>query len=182
MSRHAITLIFSTASGIISWLIRKLQGADISHCAIGTSMHGVPVVIEDTVGGVRIYPRARWEKSHKLVREFEFIPNMEDGLRHSIGHVGDAYDYAGLFGYVWVLLGRWLRKKWKNPFARANSAVCSEFILEMDPERKLVPEWEGLDPSSVTPRDLDQLCRLGRSFRPRNLDQGVVPPGDSQVG
>ena len=163
-----ITLIFSTASGILSWLIRRFQGknAKASHCAIGTEMHGIPVVIEDTVGGVRIYPRDRWIKEHRLVEEYAFLPpNMEDGVRHTIEHVGDKYNYAGLFGYLWVMLGRWLRHKWHNPFASTRKDVCSGFILEMDPDRILVPEWKSLIASETIPEDLRQICATGASFK-----------------
>jgi hypothetical protein len=159
-----ITVIFTTSGGLLSWLIRKITGGDVSHCAIGTSVHGVPVIIEDTAGGVRIYPRKRWESGRKIVREYSFIPRMEDGLKVAIQRVGDSYDYVGLVGMLWVMLGRWLRKKWRNPLAKAGSAWCSEFVVRMDVDHQ-IPEWEGLDPETVTPRDLDRLCRLERSFR-----------------
>jgi hypothetical protein len=160
-----ITLLFSTGTDFISWLIRKITGGDVSHCAIGTTMRGIPVVIEDTVGGVRIYPRKRWEQSHKLVREYAFVPDMSDGLRVAIQRVGDKYDYVGLVGMLWVMLGRWLKRKWRNPLARSSAAWCSEFIVHLDVDH-VIPEWDGLDPETVTPRDLDRLCRIGASFKP----------------
>ena len=167
--KSPITIVFSTSGGVLSWLIRKFQRSDISHCAIGTQMHGVAVVIEDTAGGVRIYPRARWEQGKKVVREYAFVPDMESGLHAAIQRVGDKYDYIGLVGMLWVMLGRWLRKKWRNPLARADSAWCSEFVVRMDPDHK-IPEWDGLDPETTTPKDLDQLCRLNTSFVPAAID------------
>jgi hypothetical protein len=168
--KSPITLIFSTSGGFLSWLIRKIQGSDISHCAIGTSMHGVPVVIEDTAGGVRIYPRARWEQGKKIVREYAFVPDMDSGLHAAIQRVGDKYDYVGLIGMLWVMLGRWLHQKWKNPIAKPGAAWCSEFVVRMDVD-KVIPEWDGLDPETVAPRDLDRLCRLGVSFRQITSEQ-----------
>lgn len=128
-------------------------------------MHGIPVVIEDTAGGVRIYPRARWENGKHLIREYGFIPDMDTGLHYSIQRVGDAYDYVGIVGMIWVMFGRWLRKKWSNPFAKPRAAWCSEFIVRMDIDH-VIPEWMGLDPETTTPQDLDRLCRLNTSFYP----------------
>ena len=159
-----ITLLFSTSDGIASWFIRKMGRSKASHCAIGAEMYGVPVIVEDTVGGVRVYPRKRWIGGKRIIGEYRFVPNMEDGLRHAIGHVGDEYDYVGLLGYFWVLMGRWLNKKWRNPLAKASAAVCSEFILELDPRREFIPEWKQLVASSTMPQDLLKCCEGGTSF------------------
>jgi len=169
-----ITIIFSTSTSILSRLIRRFTRSQTSHTAIGTEMHGVPVVIEATVGGVRIFPRARWQRGRPIVAEARCLLDLERGLAHAIEHVGDRYDYKGLVGNLFVLIARWLGKKIKNPLASPKAVICSELVLHLDHEGH-VPEWKGLDPEATTPEDLLRLCRIGQSF-------ALLPPCEQTVG
>lgn len=160
----AITLLFSTTTGILSKVIRWFTKSQASHVAIGTEMHGVPVVIESTLGGVRIYPRKRWLKANRLVAEYAFGPNVEADMRYAIECVGDRYDYMGLIGQFFVVVARWIGRRIKNPFNSPKAMFCSEFVLRFNRDG-VIPEWAGLvDDGTVTPNDFLRLCRLGGSF------------------
>jgi hypothetical protein len=161
-----VTLIFATTTAFLSRVIRWFTRSKASHALLGAEMDGVAVILEATTGGVRIFPRKRWERSHVVVGEYLFKPDMSGGLRHAIEHVGDKYDYLGLVGFMFVVVARWLGRKIKNPLASPSREVCSEFVLQVDPQRVKIPEWQGLDPETTDPEDLWRLCRLGQSFAP----------------
>jgi hypothetical protein len=183
MSATAPTLIFSTTGKLLSRIIRRLTRSQVSHVAIGTSMQGVPVIIEATTFGVRIYPRKRWERGKKIVAEARFYPDLSGSIAHAIEHVGDRYDYTNLIGYLVVLPARWLGRKIKNPFASPKALVCSELALHLDHEHR-IPEWEGLDPETTTPEDLLRLCRIGHSFAllpVTSAPERIEPPHDHDL-
>jgi len=159
----APTLIFATTGALLSRIIRAFTRSTVSHVAIGTSMQGVPVVIEASGWGVRIFPRKRWERSREVVAEARFYVDISGEIPYAIEFVGDRYDYVGLLGYLIVMPLRWLGKKIRNPLGNPRAFVCSELPLRLDREHR-IPEWEGLDPETTTPEDLLRLCRIGHSF------------------
>jgi len=161
-----ITLVFTTGKtwSLVSWLIKKFTKSESSHVAIGLEIYGVPVLIHSTMGGVQISPRDKWMTNNYVVEEYEFVPNMSDGIKHACEHLGERYDYVGLLGYAIILImWRWFRKKMKNPLASPIALVCSEFVCHVDHE-KLIEEWMDLDPERTTPQDLIERCRLGKNF------------------
>jgi hypothetical protein len=175
----APTLMFSTTNSWLSRIIRWATRSKVSHVSIGTSMQGVPVVIEASGLGVRIYPRKRWAKSRTVVAEARFYVDISDEIPYAIEFVGDRYDYAGLIGFLVVLPLRWLGRKVKNPLGSSRAFICSELPLRLDREHR-IPEWEGLDPETTTPEDLLRLCRIGHSFAllPSTETPKELPPGD----
>jgi hypothetical protein len=130
---------------------------------LGLDLYGVAMLLHCTSGGVQVTPKSKWFRDNKLVAEYEFKPELSDGVRHAFMHLGEKYDYVSLLGFVPVLFFRWLRVKIKNPLASAKSMVCSEFVVHVDHEHK-IPEWAGLDPETTSPEDLLLLCRRQQSF------------------
>jgi hypothetical protein len=157
-------IVFSTTNHLLSRAIRWLTSSQVSHCSIHAEMAGVPVVIEATIGGVRIIPLSKWATGNTVVGSFEPRLDMISGLAHAVEHVGDRYDYVGLLGYIPVLLARWLRLRCRNPLASPSAMVCAELILHLDHGGN-VPEWRGLDPEATTPQDLLSAMTAGGSFR-----------------
>ena len=161
-----ITLMFTKSSSIGSVLIRWISRSPVSHSVIGgLELCGVPVVIHASFGGVQISTMDEFLRHHTLVAEFALMPDVSQELQSAVRKIGQRYNYVGLFGYIPVLLGRWLKKKWSNPFRSAISTVCSEFIDSVLDDGK-IPEMKDLVPSETTPNDLLDVCRAntGGSF------------------
>lgn len=125
-----MTVIFTTSSSPLSWLIRWATGSKVSHVGIGTTLHGVPVVIHADVGGVQVATRAKFLQHQSIYAEFSPIDEPVD-LRMSAAvlSIGEGYDYFGLFGLAVVVLAwRWLRLRLRNFAASPRAVVCSELV------------------------------------------------------
>lgn len=165
-----MTLVFSTSSSWISKAIRWFTRSKSSHCMIGLEVHGTPMLLHCTAGGVQFDPRDKWFKGNVLVSEWQFKDDVgagEEGLRHAMSHLGENYDYLTLFGWgLVILLWRYLKVRAKNPLSSPTAMVCSEFALHVgmkEEGKQTIPEWEGLDPEHTHCQDL--LDRMpGSSF------------------
>jgi len=161
-----ITIVFTSPKHwtLLSWLIKKFTKSESSHTAIGVDLHGIPVLIHSTMGGVQVTPRDKFLKTDYIVEEYKFIPDMSSGLKHAVSHLGENYDYVGIIGYAMLIVAwRWFKKKIKNPLASPKSLVCSEFVLHID-HAKQIKEWSDLDPERTTPQTLIEQCRSGSNF------------------
>lgn len=153
-----MTVVFSTSKHLFSKVIRFLTRSKVSHASISVHLHGVPVIIESTVGGVKIYPRAKFEKENTLVYEYEVLPDMYAELKRAIEDVGEGYDYVGILGYIPVIVAKWFKKKVKNPLASANKMVCAEFVVSIDKDNKMFPKEITDAAEEVSPQDLVDVC------------------------
>lgn len=79
--------------------------------------------------------------------------SIEVGMNKMVDHLGDLYDYTGLFGMAWVEIGRWLKKKWKNPWASSKAMFCSEMVARVLVDSNY-PGAEKLIPEDTDPQDL----------------------------
>jgi hypothetical protein len=105
-------------------------------------------------------------QSHFVVAEYGFVStSASTRLARAAAHLGDRYDYVGLFGYIPVMIARWLGRKIKNPLAEPGAMVCSEFVLSLDQDGDLVPEWDGISTTGTTPSDLLKICRTSEAFQ-----------------
>lgn len=102
--------------------------------------------------GLRLLPYESFEKHNKIVKVIAPKFDIEPGLKEMGKLLGTMYDFAGLLGMVVVLLGRFFKRGWKNPFRSPSSVFCSECVaramvltpgykdLDIDPEA-VDPEW-----------------------------------------
>lgn len=159
-----ITIALFSSKMILSKFIMWITKSPASHSAIGIEKDGKQYFLHAAWGGVQITPREDVLSNHTLVAEFEVLANMDDEIALAEKRVGEPYDTVGLFGYLAVLLARNLGIGLHNPLASKSAVVCSEFIVELDYNRE-IPEFIGLDPADVTPRDLIDICISGKSFK-----------------
>jgi hypothetical protein len=147
-----ITVAFSAPKkwSLLSWGIKKFTKSKVSHCLIGTEICGIPMFLHCTGGGVKVSRRDNYLKTDDLIYEYEFVPDMQEGLAHAWSHIDDNYDYAGIFGFAWVIIAwQWLKRKVRNPVASPNSMWCSEFVLHLNTHGDhagAIPEWNDLKP------------------------------------
>ena len=60
---------------------------------------------------------------------------------------------GGLFGMIWVELGRWLKRKWKNPWRSSKTMFCSEAVARVMVDSEY-PGTKGWDVQSIDPEML----------------------------
>jgi hypothetical protein len=145
---------FSTSKNSwISKIIRWFTDSTVSHCFFiyWDKDWQRDMILEATEGGFKITPFSNYEKD--LVAAFTPKYSVEQGLIKSIDWLGEDYDYVGLIGMIWVELGRWLHRKWRNPWRDAKSMFCSEAISRIMIESNY-PGTSGWDPQSIDPQML----------------------------
>jgi len=149
---------FSTSPAIISRLIRWATRSRISHTFIlvDDTMFQQPMVMEADWGGFRYTTYDFFLRSNTVVTIVEPKVPLDAAIRKAAQRLGENYAFDGIFGMVFVLLGRWLRRKWRNPFRSAHSVFCSEentFIVQ----DAGWPGAEKLDPYSTDPEGLEEF-------------------------
>jgi hypothetical protein len=159
-----ITIALFSSKMILSRLIMWITKSPASHSAIGFEKDGKQYFLHAAWGGVQITPREEVLAGRTLVAEFEVKANLDDELALAEKRVGEPYDTVGLFGYLAVLLAKNFGWGIHNPLASKSAVVCSEFIIELDYYHE-IPEFDGLNPANVSPRDLFDICSSGASFR-----------------
>jgi hypothetical protein len=148
---------FSThTKSVLSRIIRWFTGSKASHTwlIIEDTFFGVEMVMEATETGFRLIPFENFKaEGNDIVAIIEPVYPLDVGVRQAVRWLGESYDFAGLFGSVVVMLGRWLKRKWRNPLDRAQSMFCSEAVVRVL-QASLYPGSEKFDPSATTPQDL----------------------------
>jgi hypothetical protein len=79
--------------------------------------------------------------------------DIEVGMNKMVDNLGEVYDYTGLFGMAWVELGKWLKRKWRNPWHSSKNLFCSELVAQVLRDSGY-PGSEQLDPGSTDPEML----------------------------
>jgi len=169
-----VTVLFSTSNAWISRVIRwasRLLGRDkgrSSHALVCLEMLSLSLIVEATFpGGCRVLTRKRRFKGSAPLAEYKLLLPVQGDVNEALSLVGDDYDIPGLLGYIPVMIARWFKRKIKNPWASASKLVCSEFVQRFIQAlvKVNIPEWKGLDPSTVLPDDLwERLEKGGSSF------------------
>jgi len=148
---------FSTSkTSWISRIIRWFTRSTVSHCFIvyDDLEWGRQMIMESEGGlggSVRIVNFNA--ASQDIVKLVTPKYDIEPGMRRMVDRLGEVYDYQGLFGMAWVELGRWLKKKWRNPWQSSKAMFCSELVAQVLKDSKY-PGAEKFDPGSTDPQML----------------------------
>jgi hypothetical protein len=151
-------VIFTADNSWVSKAIRFITRGKTSHAALTSSIGGVPVLIHASIGGVQVTPRRKWLRSNRAVAEF--VPASGEGFDLGLAAraLGERYDYVSLLGFIPVLIARRIGARIRNPFARSNATVCSEFVVRAAAGQGRLQALIGLDPERTTPQDLLRAC------------------------
>lgn len=144
---------FSTSSSPVSWAIRRLTDSDVSHCFVTLDMIGVQCVLEAHDTGFRAIPLNHFYETNTVVDILDPEVPLEPVLPDALEWLGRPYDFVGLVGFLWVLLGRRLGRTWTNPFRSMGRQFCSEAVVRLLQMAKH-PGASLLDPESTSPADL----------------------------
>jgi len=115
----------------VSWLVRKVTGSKASHAFFIYRDHDfeLDMVLEAHELGFRLTPLDHFKKKNHLVAVYTPVQPLDTGLKYvARRYLGTMYDYGGLFGGIVVMLGRKLKRKWRNPWRGARNVFCSEAV------------------------------------------------------
>jgi hypothetical protein len=129
----SVQIGFSYKKGnILSWLIRKVSGSTCSHAwlLIDDPYFGTPVVLQASLEGFTLDTYTRFQASNTVVAVLVPAIPLDGALHTAWPALGTPYDYLGLLGMSWVMLGRALRRNWKNPLSSSGQMFCSEAVVE----------------------------------------------------
>lgn len=123
---------FSTTKWPMSWLIRKIQGIDCSHCyGQFVSSAGEELVYEAEGMQTHLVNKKHFEKSSIVIREYEIEvnPKTYDDIKIFIERdIGVPYGWLDLIGLLIVFTIKFItfgKLIIKNPFPSKNK-VCSD--------------------------------------------------------
>lgn len=156
-----ITIGFFSNNSFLTKAIQWFSGSPINHCAIGFTRNGQSCWLQAGTSGVQIIDR-NWLSG--LCAEFEVLPKIENEVELAEKKVGEPYGYLTIVGFVIMIAAKWLGLGINNPFYEKAAPVCSEFIIEADPQH-LISEFDGLIPANITPGALFDICVKGKSFK-----------------
>lgn len=162
-----IRIGFTTVTNsIVSRLVRWITNSKCSHAIFVyfDADWGVDMVLEASEVGFREIPLSVFEQQNTVVALLKPKVPMEAGLKHvALTYLGTSFDYSGLLGNGPIIFGRWLKRKWNNPWNTARSVFCSEAVvvamqhcstLETGGTVGLYPGATELVPENTSPQDL----------------------------
>lgn len=154
---------FSTAKGflgLVSSLIRRVAGGEASHVwfVYYDPVLLCEIVLEAHLTEVRAISLAAFKRENNVKAIVDPHVPIEAGLPVAAGMLGVGYDYLGLFGMTWVLLGRRFKARWRNPFRSARAQFCAEMVVRVLHEVRH-PGVADLDPEGTSPEDLWRLFK-----------------------
>ena len=152
-----IQVAFTTTRGIVSRAIRVFTGAEVSHAMLLFTWMDKEWVIEAGWAGVIMMP-ARKQKDI-IIEKIPLYRYKLDDLTDILDALGQNYDYGGLFGQIWVQVGKWFKLKFRNPTQNNKALFCSELIVESLLKPKKWPGAENLKASEVNPKDLREFLK-----------------------
>jgi len=145
-----IRLGFSYGKGLLPKLIKFFTRSKVSHTFL--LVDGKDVLEAGSNGFVAIDYEA-WKTNNTLVYLVDPIVPLDEGLAVAHKWIGEPYSYGKLIGFIWVLIGRRLRRRWHNPIAERHALFCSEANTRVI-QASHWPGSEVLTPSSTDPQDL----------------------------
>jgi hypothetical protein len=151
---------FSTRSNIVSKTIRWATHSRVSHAwlLLEGSFFGNDMVMEATEGGFKLVPYSAFKLANDVVDVITPRVSIESGVRASALWLGEGYDYFGLFGEIFVLIGRWFKRKIRNPLAERNAMFCSEAVVYVL-QASSYPGANTLVADSTSPEDLLEFLK-----------------------
>lgn len=145
-----------------SQLVMKLTKSTASHAffVYFDEDWGCDMVMDAHEEGFRLLPLTRFEQKNIIVATFHPAVSIEVGVKFvALEYLGTVFDFSGLLGTAFVLVGRWLKRKWNNPLQAAASVFCSEAAV-IALQKSGYPGAEKLVPQDTTPQDLLQFFQV----------------------
>ena len=158
LSKGRSTLIgFSTPRSFnpVSWIVRSFTKSEASHCFFlyWDDDFECDMVLESHELGFRLITWKRFVKKNRIVELVEPAHPLDKGFLRLGEWVGSVYDFGGLIGQSVVQFGRFLQRKWRNPFRSSRAMFCSESIARCM-QWADHPDAKNFSPKETAPQDL----------------------------
>lgn len=148
---------FSTSPSFISKIIQTFSQGKSSHTyfTFHDETLNLDVVMEEAWLGFRIIPYDKWLQTNEVIYE-HLIPDQ--AIQYAATHLGESYDYQGLFGMATVIVAKWFKAKWNNPTQSASASFCSEMAVRT---LQHIGMWQvkDINPSNTSPTELEAIMR-----------------------
>ena len=168
-------VVFTKSDSLISKVIRWATNGSYSHALL---LWEDPMLgwmrMEAEWDGYHIRPHRQGSPRLDGIRVIEKVPvdslntcaiplsNTYDGLlRVCAQWLGHRYDYQGIVGFLFVVIGRLIKKRWTNPLSSPSRLFCSEAIARGLKDMKH-PGFSDIEPSEVSPQDLFDVLKQER--------------------
>jgi hypothetical protein len=151
---------FSTTNAALSRLIRWFTRSPVSHAWVlyYDAEFDCECVFEFSIGGGQIHTYEAFKKHNTIVHVWTPRVALGPGFRKAAPLLDRGYDYLGLLGMIWVQVGEWLKRKWRNPWGSPKRDFCSEsvaHVLQSVP----YPGWDHRAARSTSPEKLLEFAR-----------------------
>jgi len=169
---------FNPASAVVRWFTQSKA----SHAFFIYFDHDwhLDMVLEAHEVGFRLIPYERFQQRNRIVAVYTPMLDINVGTARVVKEfLGRAYDFGGLFGMSIVMLGRWLRRKWRNPWDSSKAAFCSEACV-LALKYSDYPKAEHLTPHEMGPQDLmdfldrEAILSSNQLIKKQSVDSGRV--------
>lgn len=148
---------FSTTNHFLSKIIRLVIKSKFSHVWIYIKEDKKETVLESTFGGVHEISFESFKHGKSAYKILDPKQDLSCGLAFARSLIGTSYDDDELVGGLWVQIGRWLKKKFHNPFSEPKEMDCAHFVMLFLQACKY-PGSEKFIPGDTEPKDIYKLC------------------------
>jgi len=150
---------FSKGNQITSKIIMWLSSGSVSHAFMiyFDEDFKADYIFEATTQCIRIVPLGVYKKKYNIVAVYTPLHPLENGFVELGKWLGAKYDFTGLFSFIFVILGRIFKYRWRNFLASSDAMFCSEAVSN-------VLRWSKYpgfhySPDMVSPEDLLNFCK-----------------------
>ena len=152
---------FNTTDAWVSRAIRRFTKSPRSHAYLRFELEELDVVFEAAWDGFRMAPISTRGDTWTEIDVTSYADTRQ-ALDTCKRWWMTPYDYAGLFGEAWVMIGRWLGRTWRNPIASPHAMYCSEavcYVLLAAGRPYLTAALSDLKPRDTDPGELLTLLQ-----------------------
>ena len=144
----------------MSRIIRHFTKSEVSHAwlLLDDPLFECQMVMEASEFGLILTPFDKFRSKNDVITVIEPKAQLDTGIKAAGAWLGEAYDFGGLIGTAFVLFGRFLKRRWKNPFDSSTAMFCSEFVVKVM-QASNYPGIEVFDAASTTPQDVIDFMR-----------------------
>jgi hypothetical protein len=167
-------VVFTRSESLISKIIRWGTKGSYSHALLlwedpmlgwmrmeadWDGYHVRPTNLRPRLDGVKVIDRQSIDDLSVVAIPLQ--DTYDSLLRICAQWLGHRYDYPAIAGFLVVVLGRWLRKRWRNPLSSPSALFCSEAIA-LGLKQLKYPGFRDVVTENTTPQDLFDLLKQER--------------------
>lgn len=157
-----LSLVFTTGLDPFQALIGIVGNSIAAHVAIGIDDQ----LLHAYEPGIVLEPREAYfeNKEQHLVAEYAILPDVDDGLREALQHVGKRGFALGA-AQIAIVRALQICGSPLQHLIPTNERTCARFVMMLDRTGDKIPEWKSVRRRAVVPGDLLSVAESGASFQ-----------------